>query len=144
MCFSSWTVKKPLSFRRSRSTWLPNHNHDCSLSRPTHTWTCHGFLWKRSARRWKKKKNLGHSLLSLSASRVSCSGASRRGLLCADRIMKCSTSRPPARPIGGERSLKRALGMERPSTNQRSVLALVYTQRHMASLRCPCESGWGR
>lgn len=92
----------------------------------------------------KKKKNLGHSLLSLSASRVSCSGASRRGLLCADRIMKCSTSRPPARPIGGERSLKRALGMERPSTNQRSVLALVYTQRHMASLRCPCESGWGR
>lgn len=66
------------------------------------------------------------------------------GLLCSERIMKCSASRAPLRPIRAESRLKRALGRERPSTNQRSVPERVYTHRHMARLRCPCERDRGR
>lgn len=36
---------------RGYSSWLPNLNRDCSPSRPSHTWTCHEFLWKQAGRR---------------------------------------------------------------------------------------------
>lgn len=47
------------------------------------------------------------------------------------------TDRSNRRRVG----LKRALGKVRPSTNGRSVPESVYTHRHMARLRCPCEQG---
>lgn len=36
-------------FLEATADWLSNLNHECSLSRPTHTWACHEFQQKHNA-----------------------------------------------------------------------------------------------
>lgn len=74
MCFPSLALKLPPF--RVNSTWLPNPNHDCSLSQ-AHPHV--DLSWSSvQAKREAEKKNLGQWLLSLPVSRVSCRSASRR------------------------------------------------------------------
>lgn len=112
--------KKPLG-ARGRGRRLPNQSHDCSLSRPSHTWTCHEFLWKRNARKTGKKKNLGQ--LAAVSPRLTCTQQESLapGEPHSEWIVQHPTSRALSRPIGVEHCRSVRPRRERPSTNQSSV-----------------------
>ena len=79
----------------------------------------------REGGRRRRKTNLGHPLLSPSASRVPCSPASRTQHTphyARRRVTGC------ARANGGRLSQERARRTERPSANQASVPESVYTK----------------
>lgn len=90
--------KKPLG-DRGRGRRLPNPSHDCSLSRPSHTWTCHEFLWKRNAKKTGKKIWVS-SLLFLPGSRVPSKRASRQESRIRSGL--CNTLRHGLRPDQSE------------------------------------------
>lgn len=73
----------------------------------------------RAGRR-KKKKTRSVAAVSLELTCTSQQSLAP-ALLCTARIMQRTASRAALRPIRGEDQFKHAWGMERPSTNQRSV-----------------------
>lgn len=133
--------KKPLS-ARGRGRRLPNPSHDCSLSRPSHTWTCHEFLWKRNAKKTGKKKSRSarccFSPAHVYPAREPRARRAAFGVDCATPYVTgfVPTNRSRAPP-------KRAPKKGTPLDQSEQCSLGACTQRHMARIRCPCERARG-
>lgn len=98
MCFPSLALKLPPF--RVNSTWLPNPNHDCSLSQ-AHPHVDLSWSSVQAKREAEKKKSRSVAVVS---PRLTCilQICLTPGVQCTERIMKRSASRAPLRPIRDE------------------------------------------
>lgn len=155
-------TKKAPKFRAARSSrWLPNLNHDCSVSRPTHTWTCHAFLWKRRRKRQKCRSASSVAralLLSLSLGLTwnsQCSLALGSAVyrpdcatFCVTSLAAANHSRVPQKRVRGKGTpldQSEACSWERVHTGTWLGYAVHVSRseevEHCCCVKCKCRTG---